>query len=67
LEGVLVKALNEIGYKVDSIDDEYLSEPNWKEVLEARLKNTNPAGVFHVGACSDTLEQDVQLHDDKKF
>jgi ADP-L-glycero-D-manno-heptose 6-epimerase len=63
----LVKVLNEIGYKVDSIDDEYLSEPNWKEVLEARLKSTNPAGVFHVGACSDTLEQDVQYMMTRNF
>ena len=56
----LVKALIQIGFTVDSIDDEYFSEPNWQEVLKLRLEKANPAGVFHVGACSDTLEQNVE-------
>ena len=32
----LVSALNEIGFTVESIDDEYFSEPNWQEVLKLR-------------------------------
>ena len=40
------------------IDDEYMSG-NWKENLNKILQDANPEVVFHVGACSDTLEQDV--------
>jgi len=45
-------------HDVLGIDDEYLSN-NWKENINKILQNTNPEVVFHVGACSDTLEQDV--------
>ena len=63
----LIDALKKIGFEVDSLDDEYFSEPNWREVLESRLEITNPSGIFHVGACSDTLEQDVQLMMTRNF
>jgi ADP-L-glycero-D-manno-heptose 6-epimerase len=57
----LINALKNIDFEVESIDDEYFSEPNWREILESKLEIANPAGVFHVGACADTLEQDVQF------
>tara|TARA_R110000824_G_scaffold9932_22_gene44198 strand:+ start:2399 stop:3211 length:813 start_codon:yes stop_codon:yes gene_type:complete len=40
------------------IDDEYITD-NWKENLNKILQDVNPDVIFHVGACSDTLEQDV--------
>ena len=40
------------------IDDEYL-EDNWRLFLLDFLHNGNFDAVFHVGACSDTMEQDV--------
>ena len=63
----LIDALKKTGFEVDSLDDEYFSEPNWREVLESRLEIINPSGIFHVGACSDTLEQDVQLMMTRNF
>lgn len=63
----LIHALKKIEFEVDSLDDEYFSEPSWREVLESRLDNSNPLGVFHVGACSDTLEQDVQFMMTRNF
>ena len=45
-------------HNVLGIDDEYLSD-NWKENIDKILKSHDPDVIFHVGACSDTLEQDV--------
>lgn len=56
----LIEALTKVGLTVNSIDDEYFLETNWIEILESKLETMNPVGIFHVGACSDTLEQDVQ-------
>jgi ADP-L-glycero-D-manno-heptose 6-epimerase len=63
----LVNKLIEKGFTVDSLDDEYFSEPNWPLLFESRLEKLNPDGVFHVGACSDTLEQDVQFMMTRNF
>jgi ADP-L-glycero-D-manno-heptose 6-epimerase len=45
---------------VSRIDEEYLLNVNWKEYLLEFLDTQNPEFIFHVGACSDTLEQDSQ-------
>ena len=63
----LVNMLIEKGFEVDSIDDEYFSEANWPVLLESKLEEFNPDGVFHVGACSDTLEQDIQFMMTRNF
>jgi ADP-L-glycero-D-manno-heptose 6-epimerase len=63
----LITALDEIGFAVKSIDAEYFNEPNWQEVLKLRLENSNLAGVFHVGACSDTLEQNLEYMMTRNF
>ena len=57
----LLTNLIENGFQVNGLDDEYFDSLNWKSKLIATLNLLNPKVVFHVGACSDTLEQDVQL------
>lgn len=56
----LVSALREIGFTVETLDDEYFAEKDWHSALHSRLELKHPECIFHVGACSDTLEQDVQ-------
>ena len=57
----LVSALSRLGLEVVEIDEEYFSALDWKVALVNELDRLNPKTVFHVGACSDTLEQDVQF------
>lgn len=57
----MVSALKQIGFTVETLDDEYFSEKDWHSALHSRLELMNPEGIFHIGACSDTLEQDVQF------
>jgi ADP-L-glycero-D-manno-heptose 6-epimerase len=54
----LYSELINLGHNVVGIDDEYL-EDNWRLFLLDFLHNGNFDAVFHVGACSDTMEQDV--------
>ena len=63
----LIEALNKMGFEVDSVDNEYFSEPKWEEALESSLENSYPSCIFHVGACSDTLEEDVQFMMTRNF
>jgi len=50
----------QLNYKVTEIDDEYFkSSKCWKKELFQFLEATKPEVVFHVGACSDTLERQV--------
>jgi len=47
------------GYNVLNIDDNYFNSLDWgKELLEL-LESSKYDAVFHVGACSDTLETNV--------
>jgi ADP-L-glycero-D-manno-heptose 6-epimerase len=57
----LVSSLARLGLDVGEIDEGYFSAPDWKAALVNELDLLNPKTVFHVGACSDTLEQDVQF------
>ena len=63
----LINMLVEKGFVVESLDDEYFSEANWPTLLESRLEKLNPDGIFHVGACSDTLGRDVQFMMTRNF
>ena len=63
----LVTALKRIGYTVETLNEDYFSEKDWQNVLTASLEHLNPEGVFHVGACSDTLELDVQFMMTRNF
>lgn len=47
------------GNSVFSFEEEDVMRPDWKEALENIFKEVSLDGVFHVGACSDTLNQDV--------
>jgi ADP-L-glycero-D-manno-heptose 6-epimerase len=55
----LLNELKKNGYDVYGLDESYFSQENWTKVLLIQLNEINPDVVFHVGACSDTLEQDV--------
>ncbi len=57
----MVKALTKLNSEVDEINEEYFSTFDWKVALVNELNRFNPKTVFHVGACSDTLKQDVQF------
>jgi len=57
----LVASLMKQGIEVSGIDDDYFKSQHWKQDLITSLEAANPQVVFHVGACSDTLEQDVQF------
>ena len=56
----LVRNLREKSYQVEEIDDNYFFENDWRIALTELLDTTKPTTVFHAGACSNTLEQDVQ-------
>ena len=55
----LMVELNRLGYLTHGFDDSYFLLENWEEELLKTLNSLNYDAVFHVGACSDTLEQDV--------
>jgi ADP-L-glycero-D-manno-heptose 6-epimerase len=55
----LMKELNKQGYLTCGFDDSYFLIEEWENNLLKTLNSLNYDGVFHVGACSDTLEQDV--------
>jgi ADP-L-glycero-D-manno-heptose 6-epimerase len=50
-----------LGSDAGKIDKEYFKASDWKMALVNELDRLNPKTVFHAGACSDTLEQDVQF------
>lgn len=53
--------LREIDGKYDIlfIDEDIFDKQNWNEVLRSLIQKFNPNVVFHIGACSDTSETDV--------
>lgn len=57
----LANSLTSIDLSVGEINEEYFSTFDWKLALVNELNRFNPKTVFHVGACSDTLKQDVQF------
>lgn len=56
----LLGFLIDSGFEAAGIDDEYLLFENWESKLVDCLDNLSPSEIFHVGACSNTLERDVQ-------
>lgn len=57
----LVKSLKGMESKVTMLDEEYFLQFDWKAELTNALESVNPETVFHVGACSNTMEDDVQF------
>lgn len=55
----LYTSLNKKGYFVYTLEEVVLKLRDWKEDILSYLNHTNPEVVFHVGACSNTLETDV--------
>ena len=55
----LMRELDKQNYLTCGIDDAYLLHSKWEDNLLKQLNSLNYDAVFHVGACSDTLEQDV--------
>lgn len=53
--------LNSLGFLTHGFDDSYLLNENWEEKLLLTLNTLNYDAIFHIGACSDTLEQDVNF------
>ncbi len=53
--------LNKLGHHYIKLDAEYFNELNPKEYLERFLDNINPDAILHVGACSDTLNTNVDF------
>jgi ADP-L-glycero-D-manno-heptose 6-epimerase len=49
------------GHRVYEVDDEYFDSNDWRQALISTLDHTNPHVILHVGACSDTLEKNVQF------
>ena len=42
-----------------TINEDIFEDENWDLMLETILHNYKPDAVFHIGACSDTLEKNV--------
>lgn len=57
--GSLYEELKKIGFETYGIEDNYFQQDNWTENLLGVLNYVQPDMVFHVGACSDTLEKNV--------
>ena len=55
----LLFELDRRGFLTCGFDDSYLTYENWEEKLLELLNTLNYDSVFHVGACSDTLESDA--------
>jgi ADP-L-glycero-D-manno-heptose 6-epimerase len=56
--GALQKKLSE-KYEITTINEDIFNNTNWIKNLNKILEDTIPDGIFHVGACSDTLNNDV--------
>jgi ADP-L-glycero-D-manno-heptose 6-epimerase len=56
-----VNSLKGPGREITELGEEYFNVSDWKAELTNALESANPETVFHVGACSNTLEQDVQF------
>lgn len=62
----LKKKLEENNEVIELNEDLFESEV-WYQMLPMQLFNTSPDAIIHVGACSDTLEQDVNYMMTRNF
>lgn len=56
----LLEMLSSMSLSAEGLDDEYFETEDWSLTLRSNLEKVNPETIFHVGACSNTLESDVQ-------
>jgi ADP-L-glycero-D-manno-heptose 6-epimerase len=57
----------ENNFDVFEINEDIFDEYNWEMLLHEHLYHNKPDVVFHVGACSDTLEQNVNYMMTRNF
>lgn len=57
-KNIKLELLND-GFNIFEINEEVFNQLNWKDYLLDFLNTNNPEIIFHIGACSDTLEKDV--------
>jgi len=55
----LLHSIKELGYDVYEINEDFFNYPKWTTTFLNSIENYNPDVIFHVGACSDTLEKDA--------
>jgi ADP-L-glycero-D-manno-heptose 6-epimerase len=48
-------------YEVYELNEEIFDSENWYLILQLILVGIKPSVIFHVGACSDTMQKDVQF------
>ena len=54
-------------FEVYEINEEIFDSENWAHLLPLILIGIKPSVIFHVGACSDTMEKDVQFMMTRNF
>lgn len=52
---------------VTGLDSDYLRNENWDNILINFLNEQQPDTIFHMGACSDTMEKDVNYMMTKNY
>lgn len=57
----LLSYLTDANLQTHGIDDEYFQSTDWRIELIRCLDGIDPVEIFHVGACSDTLNRDIQF------
>jgi ADP-L-glycero-D-manno-heptose 6-epimerase len=63
----LKRALEERRHVVFGIDESIFDDVDWRDKLDELLTEIRPSCIFHVGACSDTLEQDISYMMSRNF
>ena len=63
----LKKALEDRRHEVFGIDESIFDDIDWRDKLDEILTEIRPSCIFHVGACSDTLEDDISYVMSRNF
>lgn len=63
----LCQALGKSGFETIKLEESYFDDKNWISALLTNLNFSNPDVVFHVGACSNTLERNVQFMMERNY
>jgi len=54
-------------FTINEINEDIFKSNTWVNDLKEKLKDFSPVAIFHVGACSDTLETDVNFMMTRNF
>ena len=54
-------------FNVYEINEDIFNLPNWGDTLVNTIKDIEPDGIFHIGACSNTLETDANYMMTRNF